>query len=427
MPEERAAERTVVWVVSAFSNPASADSPDRYRFICQELTDRGASVVQFVSAFDHNSRTRRRIGPIPWRCVEVYEPGYARNVSLRRVASHLVFDSLIGFYFLREAVHGGVPDTILAALPHNGAACVAAAFAFVGRARFVVDIHDTWPESILSVTRVSPILRLPYQAWKGAADLAIAVADDVYGESVEYARRADTVRLRVGRPAAQAIYLGGDLDYYRRVGSAESLPRELSGATFLLAYAGTLGANYDLDCVLDAYARFSVECPEAGLLLLGGGEREADLRLRISRFGLKAWVSGHISHPELLRYVARAHVGLNCFKAGGNVAYSYKLNDYLLSGTPVVNSLPGESAALIEEWGLGANYRAGDPESLLDALRTCRSRWRVDPAWKERVRGFSTAHLDRKTSYRAILDSCLRRGKGAEDDDGIRGRRAVGR
>lgn len=398
-----------VWVLSPFSNPSIQESADRYLYICQELSKRGVKVCQFVSTFDHGEKRRRNYKLPPWQSVGVFEPGYRKNVSIRRVLSHIVFDLLILFYFIREAIRGGIPDTILTAMPHNGAACVAAIFAKGFRVKLIVDVHDTWPESILSVTKLNIFTRSVYRLWKGIADFVLLCADEVFAESVRYAERANAIRDRFGLSRATPIYLGGDLGYYRRIYPPEILPEEVQGASFILAYAGTLGENYDFDCVINAFVAFIKECPEAGLVLLGGGERETSLRSRLSTLGLKAWVSGRISHPMLLGYLKASRVGLNCFKAGGNVAYSYKLNDYLLSGLPVVNSLVGESAELISTHDLGVNYRAGDQNSLLDALRICYLKWRENPDWSQKVLSFSAEFLNRQESYRTLLQRCLER------------------
>jgi glycosyltransferase involved in cell wall biosynthesis len=397
-----------VWVVSPFSYPGGPESPDRYGYLCHALRARGAEVTQFVSGFDHHAHKGRRRPPaLPWRCVAVAEPGYARNVSARRLASHAVFDLLLPGYFLREVLRGGLPDAVLTALPHNGAALLAGLFCKAFGARFVVDVHDTWPESVLSVTRLNAATRMGYLAWKKCADLAYRLADAAFGESERYAARASEVRVPLGKTPAQAIHLGGDIGYYEGVAPAPALPAELRGAHFVVAYAGTLGANYDLDCAVEAFDAFSAECPDAGLLLLGGGEREAELRARLAELGLPAWVSGRIPHRELVGYLKRAQVGLNCFKAGGNVAYSYKLNDYLLSGLPVVNSLEGEAAEMVSRHGLGANYQAGDAQSLLAALRQCRARWAEEPDWPARLLAFSARVLDRDHTYLPMVAECL--------------------
>jgi glycosyltransferase involved in cell wall biosynthesis len=400
-----------VWVVSPFSSVPPPDSADRYAFICAELVRRGASVTQFVSHFDHHlKRPREPRGP-PWRMVEVYEPGYATNVSYRRLLSHAVFDLFLPFAMVGEAIRTGKPDAILAALPHNGGAAGAMLFARAVGAVSILDVHDTWPESLLGVSPVAGARAIPLAVWKGLADFAYRRADHVFAESIRYARRADSARVNRGLSHAVPIYLGGDPGYYRGIPRAGSLPAALNGARFLVVFAGTLGKNYDLDCALEAFERFSSRIPEAGLMLLGAGEREQELRKRIDSLKIRAWVSGRLPHAELVALLKHAHVGLNSFQAGGNVAFSYKLNDYLLAGVPVVNSLPGESEEMLEQNGLGLSYRAGDATSLEAALRVARERWLLDPGWGARVLEFSASALDRSRIYVPLFDACLATGQ----------------
>ena len=362
-----------------------------------------------MSAFDHALKRKRKAHTITeWRRVEIFEPGYTRNVSMRRMMSHMVFDCLIVYYLIRECFQNGKPETILAALPHNGAACVATIFAKVISARLIIDVHDTWPESILSVKKINFITRIGYYIWKAFADFPLRHADDVFSESVQYADRANSVRKSCKQSCAQAIYLGGDIEFYRSIQPVERLPEKLKSVTFILAYAGTIGENYDLDCLIEAFANFENEYPEAGLLILGGGEREAVITKKIADLSIKAWVSGRLQYGILLSYLKCSHIGLNCFKAGGNVAYSYKLNDYLLLGLPVINSLEGESANLISKHDLGVNYKAGNPESLLNAMRDCYHLFKANgQSWTEQIIAFSSQRLDRKVNYRPLIESCI--------------------
>lgn len=394
-----------IWLISPFSDPSTAS--DRYRYICQELAARKAHVCQYVSGFNHLEKRLRRASPAPWRCIEVFETGYRRNVGIQRVLSHLVFDCLILFYLIREAFRSGLPDTILSALPHNGAACVAALFAKTTRAKFIVDIHDTWPESILSVAKPRGISHAIFILWKFCADLALYAADDVFGESLQYAHRANSIRDRFGLSRAKAIYIGGDMNYYLEIPPAGDMPLELNNAKFIMAYAGNLGNNYDLDCLIDAFSDFEKEYPDAGLMILGCGEMESDIRAKLFKKCKKAWISGRISHRSLLGYLKKSHVGINCFKSGGNVAYSYKLNDYLLVGLPVINSLAGEAADIISNYNIGANYQAGDKYSMLRAFRACYAKWNEDPCWARRSAEFCSEALDRTKSYQPLIRSCL--------------------
>lgn len=396
-----------IWIISPFSDPTNSDSADRYRYLCQELTDKGAKICQFVSAFNHDLKRRRKLNTTPsWRCVKVFEPGYSKNVSIRRILSHVVFDCMIVFYFVFEFLRSGRPDTILVALPHNGAACVATIFARIIRARLIVDVHDTWPESFLSIAKLNSIRKVGYYLWKACADFPLLCADMVFGQSERYAERANTIRHRFGRLPAQKIYLGGDPSYYQEI-QPESIPDELNGASFIVAYAGNLGENYDFDCIIDAFVAFAKECPNAGLMFLGGGEHESHIKSRLLSYGVRSWVSGRIPHRLLIAYLKHSKVGLNCFKPMSNVAYSYKLNDYLLTGVPVINSLSGESAEFISKNDLGVNYKAGDINNLLDAIRFCHAKWIKNPCWSDRVKEFSLRTLDRHEIYRPLIQCCM--------------------
>jgi len=396
-----------VWVISPFAAVPPPETPDRYAFICHELERRGAEVTQFVSIFDHHLKTRRAPLAPPWRCVRVFEPGYRSNISYGRIASHIVFDAALPAYMFTEAILRGRPDAILAAVPHNVGAVLAVEFARLVGAVSIVDVHDTWPESLLGVTTVQGLRSLLFSAWKQVADLAYRRADRVFAESGRYAGRANGVRLPAGLPPANAIYLGGDLAYYGDIPPAAELPVEIRGSGFLVAYVGSMGRNYDLDCVVDAFAKLASDRSDSALMLLGAGEREGELRERLRVLGARSWVSGRIPHADLVSFLKHAHVGLNAFRAGGNVAYSYKLNDYLLTGIPVVNSLPGESADLIRANGLGYSYDAGNVGSLYAALRACERQWQAEPNWRSRVLAFAATELDRRVSYQPLIDACL--------------------
>ena len=97
-----------VWIVAPFLNLSLAADGGRYGGLARQVQREGAVVTVFTSAFDHY--TKRRKPPMSWhglRFVSVYEPGYRSNVSLRRIASHLVFDlCLLGAGLWTAAVRG---------------------------------------------------------------------------------------------------------------------------------------------------------------------------------------------------------------------------------------------------------------------------------------------------------------------------------
>jgi len=405
----QAAEPPLVWVVGPFTNPARMAEGDRFLYLAERVRAAGARVTFFTSGFDHHAKRPKPPLERPGlRFVRVFEPGYRSNVSVRRVLSHLVFDLGLALAAVRELVVQGRPRSIYCPIPHNLGALLLGLLARAAGSRLVIDVHDTWPESLRAVHRLRPHERPLFRLWRWTADAALGLADAVVAESMRYAERADRVRRPRGLTPASCVYLGGDLAYYAEAVSAAALPPEVAAASFRFVYVGNLGRNYDLELVARAFRTVQAEHPGACLAFLGGGELEPGLRSLAADIGLRSWFSGLLPHRDLVALLSRMDCGLNTFAAGGNVAYSYKLNDYLLAGVPVINALPGEAWEMVERNDLGYNYTAGDGDELAAAMRRALDDPDRTARQRAHVRAFAAAHLDRARTYAPIVDELLR-------------------
>jgi glycosyltransferase involved in cell wall biosynthesis len=74
--------------------------------------------------------------------------------------------------------------------------------------------------------------------------------------------------------------------------------------------------------------------------------------------------------------LAAAHIGVNPVRGESLIACPYKVADYLAAGLPVLNSLPGELAKLLVEYGAGRQFAAGDTVSFALAVEA----WMKDTA-----------------------------------------------
>ena len=275
----QAAGRPSVWIVGPFTNPSRMAEGDRFLYLAERVAAAGARVTFFTSGFDHHAKTPKpRLERPGIRFVRVWEPGYRSNLSLRRVASHVVFDACLLIAAVWELVRGGRPDSIYCPIPHNLGALLLALLAKALGIRMIVDVHDTWPESLLAVHRLRPHERPVYALWRWTADAALRLADGVVAESARYAERADRVRRPRGLSPARCIYLGGDPVYYRDSISTVVLPAPVLAATHRFAYVGNLGRNYDLELLVRTCRAVQDGHPGMYLVFLGGGELEPNLR-----------------------------------------------------------------------------------------------------------------------------------------------------
>ncbi|MGH9497054.1 MAG: glycosyltransferase, partial [Candidatus Sulfotelmatobacter sp.] len=170
-----------------------------------------------------------------------------------------------------------------------------------------------------------------------------------------------------------------------------SLPPELK--TFfdthnpVIISAGQLEPEYDLPLQIEALGRVLPKFPDAGLLLLGSGGIERDLRVKIESLHLAAHalLAGDVPHEATLEAISRADLLLRTALYDGD---SISVREALHVGTPVIasdNAMRPEGVTLFPQSGLRA---------LVDAIETQLSRSKPQPT-----------HVPAdETSLQAVLD-----------------------
>ncbi len=321
----------VVWIQNPFDNlPGEGFRKMRYALMAEAFARAGHDVTVWTSDFSHSRKSRRAIvgsafAP-PVACRFVPTPAYSRNVSLKRVVSHLVYARRWGAAARSAYAAGERPDLLVTSFPTISAAGAVLDFGRRVGCRVVVDVQDAWPETferILPRWTLAPLRREARRLFRGA-DLVTGVCDR-YRDLVS---RTDYFR----------AYLGIETS------SARPSRRVAPSRGVRIAYIGGMGRTYDLET-----ARRAAQILGAELCVAGG--------------------SNPLGREALEDFLSRCDVGLVPMDDSAWVGIPNKMFDYAKAGLPVVSSLGGESAALIEKYGCGAIFRAGDPESLAAAVR----------------------------------------------------------
>jgi len=99
--------------------------------------------------------------------------------------------------------------------------------------------------------------------------------------------------------------------------------------------AGQLEPEYDLPVQIEAFGRIRANFPRAGLVLLGGGSLEQELRNRIQadRFAADILMSGDIPHAVAMQAISRADLMLRTTLYDGD---AISVREALHLGTPVI-------------------------------------------------------------------------------------------
>ena len=324
----------VVWIQNPFDNlPGEGFRKMRYALMSDAFVRAGHEVVVWTSDFSHATKSRRRLsgeaqGRVEIRLVET--PPYFRNISLRRVASHIAYARRFERDAMRAVEDGFArPGLVVTSFPTISAAEASVRLARRLGAAAVVDVQDAWPETF---ERIVPCWTLaPLRA---KARRLFREADVVTGV-------CDRYRDLTGRSDYYRAYLGIE------PGERPEPPRS-SGGRKRIAYVGGVGRTYDLDTVRKAADLLGMD------LAVAGG-------------------ANYLGRGELEAFLSNCDVGVVPMSGDSWVGLPNKLFDYARAGLPIASSLVGETAVLLEKYACGATCRAGDAVSLADAVRAALS------------------------------------------------------
>lgn len=281
---------------------------------------------------------------------------YSRN-SLGRIANFLTFS----LSALTATAHVRGADSVYVYATPATAAIPAQIWKKLLGIPYVLHVQDLWPESVtdsgmmgrgtlnrLAAAAMSPWLKRLY----GDASELIAISPGMKGLIIERGYTAET---------CSVIY------NWAEETSITTKPREsFSGRGLRLLYAGTLGPMQDLETVVAAARKF--ENTQGFSLKIAGGGIMEDV-LHKSAAGLSSTrFMGRISRSSVSELYIESDFQLVTLKDIPifRTTVPSKLQASLASGVPVITTVKGDVADLIERYDAGI---VAEPENI-DALAT---------------------------------------------------------
>ena len=224
----------------------------RMYYLAELFCKNGIQVDLFTSKFQHwlkRFRTREEMEAIQsasnCHVIFIDEPGYTKNVQLKRILSRRVLTRNILEHMEQESY-----DLIYSQIPDNHLASVAAAYAKKKDIPFVVDIEDLWPEAMRMVLDVPVISDVLFSYFSSTARKTYRLADAAVGSSDTY--RDEPLKYNIKVPRSVTVYVGSELGEFDQE-AAENLSQvEKPEGEFWVTYAGTLGTSYDIATLIRA-------------------------------------------------------------------------------------------------------------------------------------------------------------------------------
>lgn len=374
----------------------------RFRFLAN-LLSKYYSVDLITSSFQHWEKKQRDLQKIvsiksEFGIYLAYEPGYKKNVDVRRLYSHKI--AVNNIIKLLEKKHY---DLIYCIIPDNSMAAKVGAYAKKKGIKYIVDVEDLWPEAMEMVSPLPQwINKLLFSSFRRDAKKAYECADAFVGTSDEY---RDVPRKKygvIGKPSI-TVYVGCDLDDFD--GGVEEYSNEVEKPSneYWVTYAGNLGSSYDIPTMIHTAQELYGTHPSIRFMILGGGPLEKEFKALAAEKICNVEFIGYIAYRKMAAYLAKSDLLVNSFVKKAPQSIVTKIGDYLAAGKPMINTLTSlEFRSKVEADRFGINVEAENERELRDAILGLYYSPEKRKEYAYNARRVAETEFDRKISYKRI-------------------------
>ena len=311
---------------------------------------------------------------------KIYQVEYYGDIKVIRVWSFIAKNSgnllrIIDFLsFMISSFFAGLlvkkPDLIIGTSPQFFTVCSAFALSLVRRKKWVFELRDLWPESIVEVgamresIAIKILKKIEYFLYKKANLIVsvthsfknILVSNGIPGEKIE------------------VITNGVDLDFFNQGLAKKSDLRSLTASTncMLIGYFGTIGMAHRLETILLSAQIIQNEDFPIKFVFVGEGAEKDKLIELAQRLDLKnvSFIAG-VKKQVLRNYWMDVDLSITHLRRSElfESVIPSKIFESAAMGTPILHGVPGESADLVEKYGLGLNFGSEKPEELVEKIK----------------------------------------------------------
>ena len=285
------------------------------------------------------------------------------NSAVRRMMTYCSFAASSLIYGLFRA---GRADVIYV---YHPPLTVSLAAMIVGAARrrpFVVDIQDLWPDTLAATGMVRSKRLLRWTDW--LCRLVYRRAQRIAVQSFGFKKQL--IDRGVAAEKIDVILNWADDRETTPKGVLDLAPFALEGR-FNVIFAGTMGFAQGLDVILEAAKLLLPIEPRVQFILVGSGVEVERLKRRIAAEGLtNVRQVSQVRRDLVIDALAGADVLLATLKPDPlfEITIPSKTQFYLAVGRPIVLSVKGDAARLVEASGAGLTVEPGDSKALAEAV-----------------------------------------------------------
>lgn len=374
----------------------------RFIYLANLINKEKCDVEIVTSTFMHGAKMQRTIKESDakscgFKVTTIFEPGYKKNVSLKRFYSHNILSRNLKKYL--ESINEK-PDVIYCAIPSLDVGAVASQYAKKNGIRFIVDVQDLWPEAFKMVLNIPVISDVLFYPMLRKANLIYGQADDIVAVSDTYAERVAKVNKKYNNKLG--VFLGTELDTFDSFNSHIKYEDDY----IRIAYIGTLGHSYDLKTTIDAIKILNEKgYNNLKFIVMGHGPLKDEFEQYAKDKEIDCEFTGRLDYNLMVDRLCSCDIAINPIVGQSVASIINKVGDYAASGLPVINTQNSdEYRRLLEEYNAGFSCENGNSQDMAEKLEMLVKDKQLRLELGANNRRLAEERFDRKKTYVKICE-----------------------
>ena len=360
-----------IWIINDYAGSKYHGMEFRNYYLAKEWLKKGYKAYIITASYSHlfnnlpkvkGNFTFENIDGINYIWIKV--PKYKSSTDKMRVLKWFIFTFKL---FLLPVKNLDRPDVIIASPMAPFLVLPAYKLARQFDAKFIFEVKDIWPLSIIELGDISPkhpLIRMMGWCERFAikkADIIVSSLQN-YGEYLRNNLQIDKDFIWINN--------GIDLDEIKNIEPlSEEIQVKIPKNKFIIGYTGAIGIANALDVLLEA-AKSLEKYEDIVFVLVGDGKEKEKL---INRYGnLKnVLFIGPVKKTQIqsiLKFFDVCYIGLRKEKLFQYGVSPNKLFDYMFAGKPIVYAIDSGKSNLVKLANCGITVEAENPESVAKGI-----------------------------------------------------------
>jgi len=390
-----------ILIIANFCRDFSKNDNGRFMYLCKALSNNN-TVEIITSNFSHTTKSHKDslVHEWPFKITFINEPGYQRNISLRRFYSHYIWGRNVLKYLKKR----NKPDVIYCAIPSLTAPNLVSNYCKKNSIRFIIDIQDLWPEAFKLAFNVPVLSEVIFAPFNHIANNSYKRADVICGVSNTYVTRAKKVN---SSAKSIPVFLGTKLETFD-YNAAQNRKMRCDNEIWL-GYCGSLNASYDITVVIKALNILKKQgnVPPK-FIVMGTGEKELYFKEYAQRMNVDCLFTGKLPYDQMCGLLASCDIAINPISHNAAQSIINKHGDYAAAGIPVINTQENkEYMDLVSDYNMGFNCNNSDPFDLAEKLMILISDKDLRIQMGNNARKCAIDKFDRSHTYLSIINAIM--------------------